>query len=586
LAKIKKIREFRGIAVSPGIAIGQVHLIEVEPIDIPKFWISDREIPAEISRFRAAVKKAQKELLRIRERLCKFQIGDQVKIIDSHQMIAQDETLLKNTQDAVRNEKINAEWAFQKELEKMIESSPRDGNDYFRERYNELHHVARRILLYLMGPVSPSPKQFRKDSVIVAHDLSPADTVQMVKGLVHGFLTEGGGPTSHTAIVARAMEIPAVCGIDGVTHAVQEGDTILVDGNEGRVILNPTKRELSQYEDQQKAARRLERQLLREAHLPSITKDGYTMHIAANMELIDEIPTIKSHGAEGVGLFRTEIFFISGQRLPTEEEQFKNYSEVLKKMAPHSTTIRTLDIGGDKLLADQEYIDNTNPALGLRAIRYCLKERHLLKTQLRAMLRASRYGPLKILIPMVTNLEEIRQVKKIIADIEEDLKKEKSFFDPNIKLGAMIETPSAAIMADEIASETDFLSIGTNDLIQYTLAVDRVNEEVSYLYEPLHPAVLRLLKITCDAARSRNVGVSLCGEMAGDPLCFLLLLGLGLTELSMNAVSIPRVKKLTRSVTFRQANELLDRALNSKTATEVEHLVRREAAKIEGFPKI
>ena len=586
MAKIKKIREFRGIAVSPGIAIGQVHLIEVEPIDIPKFWISDREIPAEISRFRAAVKKAQKELLRIRERLCKFQIGDQVKIIDSHQMIAQDETLLKNTQDAVRNEKINAEWAFQKELEKMIESSPRDGNDYFRERYNELHHVARRILLYLMGPVSPSPKQFRKDSVIVAHDLSPADTVQMVKGLVHGFLTEGGGPTSHTAIVARAMEIPAVCGIDGVTHAVQEGDTILVDGNEGRVILNPTKRELSQYEDQQKAARRLERQLLREAHLPSITKDGYTMHIAANMELIDEIPTIKSHGAEGVGLFRTEIFFISGQRLPTEEEQFKNYSEVLKKMAPHSTTIRTLDIGGDKLLADQEYIDNTNPALGLRAIRYCLKERHLLKTQLRAMLRASRYGPLKILIPMVTNLEEIRQVKKIIADIEEDLKKEKSFFDPNIKLGAMIETPSAAIMADEIASETDFLSIGTNDLIQYTLAVDRVNEEVSYLYEPLHPAVLRLLKITCDAARSRNVGVSLCGEMAGDPLCFLLLLGLGLTELSMNAVSIPRVKKLTRSVTFRQANELLDRALNSKTATEVEHLVRREAAKIEGFPKI
>lgn len=555
-------------------------------MDIPKFWISDREIPAEVLRFRGAVKKAQKELIRIRERLCKFQIGDQVKIIDSHQMIAQDETLLKNTQEAIRDEKINAEWAFQKELEKMLESSPREENDYFRERYNELYHVGRRILLYLMGPVSPSPKQYLKDSVIVAHDLSPTDTVQMVKGMVHGFITEGGGTTSHTAIVARALEIPAVCGVDGLTHAVQEGETILIDGDQGIVILNPTSRELAKYKDQQRASQRLERQLLREAHLPSITKDGYRMHIAANMELMDELPTIKSHGAEGIGLFRTEIFFISSQRLPSEEDQFRNYRDVLKKMMPFPTTIRTLDIGGDKLLAEPEFSDNTNPALGLRAIRYCLKERHLLKIQLRAMLKASRYGPLKILIPMVTNLEEIRQVKKIIADLKDDLRSEKVGFDKNVKLGAMIETPSAAIMADEIAGETDFLSIGTNDLIQYTLAVDRVNEEVSYLYEPLHPAVLRLLKMVCDAGRSRNVGVSLCGEMAGDPLCFLLLLGLGLTELSMNAVSIPRVKKLTRSVTFRQANELLDRALNCKTASEVEHLIRKEASKIQGFPQI
>jgi phosphoenolpyruvate-protein phosphotransferase (PTS system enzyme I) len=297
------------------------------------------------------------------------------------------------------------------------------------------------------------------------------------------------------------------------------------------------------------------------------------------MELLEEIPAIKSHGGEGVGLFRTEILFLSRKSIPSEEEQFAAYREVLQKMSPSPTTIRTFDIGGDKMLDDEDFDEGVNPALGLRAIRYCLKERNLLRTQLRAMLRASRFGPLKILIPMITNLEEFRQVKRIVAEIQDELRAKSISFDPGTKIGAMVETPSAALMADELASEADFLSIGTNDLIQYTLAVDRVNEEVSYLYEPLHPAVLRLLRIISDAGRSRNIEVSVCGEMAGDPLCFLILLGLGLTELSMNPLSIPRVKKLTRSVTFRQAKQLLDRAIDCKTATDVEHLVRRETQK-------
>ena len=584
--KKKKPRHFHGVPVSPGIAMGTVHLIEAEPLNIPKFWIADREVPAEIVRFRQALKRTQKELLRIRERLCKFQIGDQVKIIDSHQMITQDQVLLKNTQAAIRDEKINAEWAFHREIQRMLDECAQEESGYFKERYNELNHVARRILVSLMGPETSSPRYFRKDSVILAHDLSPTDALQMVKGTVHGFITEAGGTTSHTAIVARALEIPAVCGIEGITHIVREGDSILIDGNEGEVLLYPSRKDLNKYRNVQKKYEHFEKLLLKEAHLPSVTLDGYRMHLSANMEMMEEIPTIKSHGAEGIGLFRTEILFIAQSRVPNEEEQFDTYRQVLRKIAPQPTTIRTLDIGGDKIIPEHDIVDTVNPALGLRAIRYCLRERDILKTQLRAMLRASRYGPLRILIPMVTNLEEIRQVKKLVADLKSDLRASKTPFDPNVKLGVMIETPSAAIMADEFANETDFLSIGTNDLIQYTLAVDRANEEVSYLYEPLHPAVLRLLKTTCEAGKSRNVPVSLCGEMAGDPLCFLLLLGLGLTELSMNPLSIPRVKKLTRSVTFRQANELLDRALNCKTATEVEHLVRRESAKIQGFPSL
>lgn len=579
-------RQLKGIAVSPGIAVGTVHLLEAEPVNVPKYWISDREVTGEINRFRQSLKRTQTELARIKEKLCKFQAGDQAKIIDSHRLIAQDEQLVEGTIQAVRQEKINVEWAFHKEVQKMVEAFPKTTDAYFRERYSELGHVARRILLNLLGADAPSLPKLDKDAAIVAHDLSPTDTVQLVKGMTQGFVTEAGGSTSHTAIIARALDIPAVCGIDGITHLAHEGDPILIDGNEGLVILHPSAAEQKKYRVLRKKFERQDNLLLKEAHLPSITMDGYRLRLAANMELLDEIPAIKSHGGEGVGLFRTEMLFLSRKRLPSEDEQFHAYREVLQKMAPESTTIRTFDIGGDKVMDDEDFDEGVNPALGLRAIRYCLKRRDLLRTQLRAMLRASRFGPLKILIPMITNLEEFRQVRKIVGEIQDDLRDKGAPFDGSVKLGAMVETPAAALMAEELAAEADFLSIGTNDLIQYTLAVDRVNEEVSYLYEPLHPAVLRLLKIISDAGRARNIEVSICGEMAGDPLCFLILLGLGLTELSMTPLSIPRVKKLTRSVTFRQAKQLLDRALDCKTATEVEHLVQRETQKIRAFARI
>jgi phosphotransferase system enzyme I (PtsI) len=581
----KKSRRYKGLAVSPGIGIGYVHVIGSETINFPKFWISDREIKTETARFQQALKKTQRELARIKEKLCKFQVGDQIRIIDTHQMLVNDEMLVHGTTDLIRQEKINAEWAFDRAIQKMRSSFP-EGDPYFQERCDELAHLAQRVLQNLLGSEATVPRQFKKDSVIVTHDLSPADTAQMTRAVVQGFLTEIGGPTSHTAIVARALEIPAVVGIDGITHLVRDGDPILIDGTEGVVLLHPSPKELAKYRSIQKRYEHFDQLLLKEAHLPSVTQDGYHLRLAANMEIPDEIATIKSHGAEGIGLYRTEMLYTAYNRFPTEEEQFQIYRKILRRIAPHATTIRTLDIGGDKIVSDLEDIQSVNPALGLRAIRYCLKERNLLKNQIRAMLRASRYGPLKILIPMVTTVEELRQVKKVIADIKEELDAKKIRYDPNVKVGAMIEIPSAAIMADELAREVDFLSIGTNDLTQYTLAVDRANDEVSYLYEPLHPAILRLLKMVCDAGRSRNIEVSVCGEMAGNPTCFMILLGLGLVELSMNPVSIPRVKKLTRAVTFRHAKEILDRALDCRTAGEVEHLIKRETSRIQGFPKI
>ncbi len=581
----RKRREIKGLGVSPGVAIGTVHLVEMEPISIPKFWISEREIAGESSRLKQSIKKTLKDLLRIKEKVCRFQAGDQLKIIDSHLMLLGDEIFIGSVLETVRKEKINAEWAFQKILQQSMEAPPLEGGNYFSERYEEIHQLARRVFQNLLGPQGQTLRKFAKSSVVVAHDLSPTDTVQMVRGMVQGFITEGGGPTSHTAIVARALEIPAICGIGGITQLVRDGERILIDGNEGLVILHPTRRDLKKYESIRRKYRHVEELLLREAHRPSVTLDGYKLRLAANLELVEEIPVIKSHGAEGIGLFRTEMFFAGREQTPEEEEQFKIYREILRKISPRPATIRTLDLGADKWLPGEDIDESLNPALGMRAIRYGLKNRPLLKTQLRAMFRASRYGTLKILIPMITNIDEMRQVKKVVVEVQQDLRKNRVTFDPFVKIGAMVEIPSAAIMADKMAGECDFLSIGTNDLIQYTLAVDRVNDEVSYLYEPLHPAVLRLLRMVCDAAKAQNIEVSLCGEMAGDPLCFLILLGLGLTEMSMNPFSIPRVKKLTRSVTFRQAKELLDRALECKLASEVEHLVKKEASKINDFPE-
>lgn len=577
----KQPKKWLGCGVSSGIVFGEAHLVDTASLTIPQYWISDREVHSEVYRFKKVMEEIQRQLFRIRDKLCKFQIGEEIRILDSYQMIARDELLFTSTIRVIELEKINAEWALNKSLDKIKSSFSEADSDYFKERRADIDHVGKLILKSLLSGGALKLKRYKKGTILVAHDLSPADTAQITRGGVEGFITEIGGMTSHTAIIAKALEIPAVTGVEGLANQVFQGDQLILDGNEGLVIQNPNVAQVKKYRALKEKEEHLEKLLLKEAHLPTKTRDDFSIRLAANMELLDEIPLIKKYGAEALGLYRTEFLYLKSQELPTEEEQFLVYKEILASLAPASAVIRTLDIGGDKLLPSSGYNEGINPALGMRAIRFCLKEKKIFKTQLRAMLRASPFGKLKILIPMVSSIDEIRQIKKILEEIKTDLKNKKIPYDSDIKFGVMIEVPAAALMADSIASEVDFMSIGTNDLIQYTLAIDRINDHISYLYEPLHPAVLRLLKHVVEAGRQKKIEVSLCGEMAGDPLYLLILLGLGLSELSMNPCSIPRVKRILRQVTFKTASDLFDKALTCKTASEVKNLVKREMAKIE-----
>ncbi|MDX1386697.1 MAG: phosphoenolpyruvate--protein phosphotransferase, partial [bacterium] len=387
---------------------------------------------------------------------------------------------------------------------------------------------------------------------------------------------------SHTAIISQALEIPAVVGCHEATEKIKTGEKVIVDGNKGMVLPGPSAKQERDYDTSRKHEHALQKILLKDIHLPSETQDGYTIRLAANMELTEELTSIKEHGAEGIGLYRTEFLYLNRSTPPTEDEHFESYKKVLSAIYPNYTTIRTLDIGGDKIPTRRLYDAENNPALGLRAIRYSLREKHVFKNQLRAMLKASLYGKLKILFPLISDVEEFRQAKAIFHEVQEGLKKEKVDFDPNVKVGAMIEVPSSVMVADELAREADFFSIGTNDLIQYTLAIDRANEHVAYLYRPLHPAVLRMIKQTVDAAHREQIEVSVCGEMAGDPLYLLVLVGLGLNELSMNALSIPRAKRMIRSVDFSGARALFEKTLLKKTSREMEQFVRKELAQLMG----
>jgi phosphotransferase system enzyme I (PtsI) len=378
------------------------------------------------------------------------------------------------------------------------------------------------------------------------------------------------------------LEIPAVVGCALITQKAASGDRVIVDGTQGVVVVRPTQKTQREYEINRQHEDAMQRVLLKDIHLPAETKDRYRIRLAANMELLEEIPSVKEHGAEGIGLYRTEFLYLNRKTLPTEEELFQNFKKVLKSIYPNYATIRTIDVGGDKIPASHFYEGETNPALGLRAIRFSFKEKPLFKTQLRAMLRASVYGKLKILFPMITEMEEVRKIKGILEEVKREMEKDKLDYDPNVKIGIMIEVPSSVLIADDLAREVDFFSIGTNDLIQYTLAIDRGNEHVAYLYRPLHPAVLKMLKLTVDAAHREQIEVSVCGEMAGEPLYILILLGFGLNELSMNALSIPRAKRIIRSVEYAAARAILEKTMLMKTASEMEAAIKKELHQLFG----
>jgi phosphotransferase system enzyme I (PtsI) len=496
---------------------------------------------------------------------------EHIRIIDAHVMILKDHMIINDTIKVIRDERVNAEWALKKVLDDLVKHFDAMDDEYLKERSADIKQLISRVLVNLTGKKTEAVGDIKTPSIVIAHDLSPADTAQMVKGTVLGFLTDAGGRTSHTAIMARALEIPAVVGLESITRKVETGDTIILDGTTGTVIINPSKSVVSVYKKRKERYKSYGRALFHYKEMPCETTDGHRLSIMGNMEIVEELDSILNHGAEGIGLYRTEFLYMNRKELPTEDEHMEAYMEVVKRVSPAPVVIRTLDVGGDKLLPGMEVSDETNPALGLRAIRFCLRHKDLFKTQLRGILRASAGGGVKILLPMISGMDELRMSKAILEEAKAELNTEGKPFDPDIEVGAMIEIPSAAIIADIVVKEVDFVSIGTNDLLQYSLAIDRGNEHVAYLYEPFHPAILRIIKMVADAAKKAGVPVGVCGEMAGEPEYALILLGFGIDQLSMNAFSILKVKRLIRSVSLAQAKNICEEVFEFTTAKDVEH---------------
>ncbi len=583
MAVQQQINKFiQGIGASPGIIIGKAYLVERFKVRLPQKRIGRGQVEEEVKRFLHAIRESQDQLMEIKEKILDPEVRKHSFILDVHSMILKDEMLLQDTVDTIRKKKVNAEWALDLTLEKLDTAFKAIEDEYLRERRSDLHYVASRIFRNLLGKKHDDITKIKGKVIVVAHDLSPADTLQMNLEHVAGFITDIGGKVSHTAILSRSLGIPAVVGLEVATSLINGGDLLIINGETGEVVINPTEEVSQSFLERKRRTKPIGREILKYASLPAETRDGVRVRLQANIEMVEEIPSAKMHGAEGIGLYRTEILYLNRKDLPTEEEHFQTYRSLVENITPATATIRTLDIGGDKFLPGYSKNNELNPALGLRAIRFSLKETGIFKTQLRGILRASVYGKLRILLPMISGIEEIRQAKTILEEVKKSLAKAKIPFDEEIRIGAMIEIPSASDIADILAREVDFFSIGTNDLIQYALAVDRINEHVSYLYEPLHPAVLRIIRWVVRSGHEAGIPVAICGEMAAEPIYAVVLLGLGLDEFSMNPVSIPKVKKVLRKARFEETRSLVEQLFQFSTASEIECFLRNWMA--ERFP--
>lgn len=573
-----------GIGASPGIAIGASYVLDRKRIKPVERKISANEVSEEINAFRDAVGISKRQLEDVKQGVADRRLAEHLHIIDTHLLILEDQMLVDDSIALIESDLINAEWALKRTLDKFRTVFDAIEDEYLRERRSDIDSVGERLLRNLIGADQQSLADLERKSIIVAHDLSPADTMQMDKKQVIGFITDVGGRTAHTAILARSLGIPAVVGLESATALVREGLPVIIDGTSGTVILNPSQATFKEYLEKKQLYEYLEQELLSYRELAAETLDGHSITLRGNVELTEEVDLALREGAKGVGLYRTEFLFMNRAGIPEEEEQYQAYREVVERMAPHPVTIRTLDVGGDKLVSDIDLSDEANPALGLRAIRFSLQEEKLFNTQLRAILRASVHGKIRILFPMITGLAEIRACKDLLEKVKIELTADGHSFDTDIQIGIMIETPSAVLIAELLAQEVDFLSVGTNDLIQYCLAIDRGNEHVAYLYEPLHPAVLRALQMVCRAGQSAGIEVGICGEMAAEPLYALVLLGLGFDELSMNAPYLPRVKRIIRQARRSEAVELVTELLQFGTAPEVARRLQEEMQ--QRFPGI
>jgi phosphotransferase system enzyme I (PtsI) len=567
-----------GVGVTPGIAIGKAYQVDTGRVPVACYSLpSPDEVEQEIQRFQAAVDKADADLREIKVKMA-AEFSEHAYILDTHLLILRDRMLLDETIRVIRERQVNAEWALKQAMEQAQRLFARIDDEYIRSRIIDVDYVATRVLRNLTGKAPESIARIKERVIIVAEDLSPADTIQLQIEKTLAFVTDMGGKTSHTAIIARSLDIPAVVGLERITEEVRSGDFLVVDGMAGKVIIEPDEDLLNYYYERQYQVETYRKEVARCAKLPAETEDGYHIRVEANIELLEEVVAVIDNGAEGVGLYRTEYLYLNRETPPDEEALYWTYREVAEILYPEIVTIRTLDLGPDRFSFHRQHARESNPALGLRAIRLCLREEDLFRTQLRAILRASGATKnVRVMFPMISGVGEFRAAKRMLHEVRDSLVRQGIKVDDDVSIGIMIEVPSAVAVADQLAREADFFSIGTNDLVQYALAIDRVNEHVAHLYEPLHPAILRMIKQAVDAGHRAGIPTSLCGEMAGEALYIPILLGLELDSLSMNPLAIPRVKKIIRSASLEECKIYLREVLDLPTAGEINDSLRQIA---------
>ena len=566
----------KGIAASPGIYIGKVFLFLEEKIDIPRFTIEPDRAESEIERLRNAFEAARNELENLKIVNSGIMTNDESLLIDAHILMLGDPDFQKKIDDYLSTNLVNAEAAVFETVKEFIADLSLSNNAYAKERISDFRDVARRVLGKLTSRCLRNLSSLDEECIVVSRDILPSDAIVMDKSKVRGIVLEAGGRTSHTAIIARAFGIPAVLGVAGILQRVKQNDTFILDGYTGTIVINPDRETLEEYYANMEKNKEILISLQRYINKKAETNDGKRVLIKANIEFSDEYEAVIAQGADGIGLFRTEFLLMQPEYMKDEDKQYEAYSNILRKMEDRPVTIRTLDVGGDKLLAEMDEEVERNPLLGWRGIRYSLSEKELFKRQLRALFRASVHGKLKIMFPMIASMEELDEALETVKEIKEELRRQEIPFSSDVAVGMMIEVPSTALQAEYFARRVDFFSIGSNDLIQYTMAMDRANEKVAYLYQPFHPAILKLVKMTVDAAAGNNIPVSVCGEIAAEPLAAILLLGLGIDELSMSSQSISVIKKIIRGISFDEAQETAAAVLKMGSGSEIHKYLREK----------